>query len=96
MSPPWTHRAALFFFWALAPLAVIGVVELRRRSVRLLPLLAPFAVTVLTVALIYGQPRLRAGADVPLVLLAAVGLERASRRLWPTSTQVGATAVSSG
>jgi hypothetical protein len=71
----WVHRAALFFYWALIPLAVAGGVELRRRRVTLLPLIAPFVVTIVAAAATYGQPRLRAGAEVPLVLLAAVGIE---------------------
>jgi hypothetical protein len=35
-------------------------------------------ITVVTVAVTYGEPRLRAGAEVPLVLLAAVGIEQLS------------------
>jgi 4-amino-4-deoxy-L-arabinose transferase-like glycosyltransferase len=76
----WPKALNLFFFWALLPLAVIGGVVLKRRRVPLLPLVAPLVVTVVTVAVTYGQPRLRAGAEVPLVLLAAVGVEQLVRR----------------
>ena len=62
-------------YWALLPLAVMGGVVLRKRNVSLIPLVAPFVVTFVTVAVTYGQPRLRAATEVPLVLLAAVGIE---------------------
>jgi 4-amino-4-deoxy-L-arabinose transferase-like glycosyltransferase len=75
-SPWWPQGLYLFFYWALIPAAVLGGVVLRRRSVSLLPLLAPFVVTVVAVAVTYGDPRLRAASEVPLVLVAAVGIER--------------------
>lgn len=75
-DPWWPQGLYLFFYWALIPLAAIGGVVLRRRRVSLLPLIAPFAITVVAVAMTYGEPRLRAGAEVPLVLLAAVGIEK--------------------
>jgi len=73
------HRLATLFYWALLPGAVVGVIALRRRRIPLLPLVAPFLVTVVAVATTYGQPRLRVGAEVPLVLLAAVGIDFALR-----------------
>lgn len=77
---PWWPRALdLFYYWSLLPIAVTGGVLLRRRGVSLLPLVAPFVITIVAVALTYGDPRLRAGAEVPLVLLAAVAIERLTR-----------------
>jgi 4-amino-4-deoxy-L-arabinose transferase-like glycosyltransferase len=78
-QPRWPQGFDLFYYWSLLPIAVSGGVLLRRRGVSLLPLIAPFVITVVAVALTYGDPRLRAGAEVPLVLLAAVGIERLTR-----------------
>jgi ABC-type transport system involved in cytochrome c biogenesis permease component len=48
---------------------------LRRRRIPLYPLLAFVLTVVITVATAYGETRYRAAAEVPLVILAAVGLE---------------------
>jgi hypothetical protein len=61
-------------FWALVPVAVLGVRTLWRSGVRLLPLLAPFAIVTFNAAAFYGITRFRVGAEVPLVVLAAVGI----------------------
>lgn len=68
-------RVGIVWYFALLPLAVLGFLSLRRRSPVLL-LLAPAAVVVVTSALGYGVPRLRHAAEVPLVILAAAGIER--------------------
>jgi hypothetical protein len=78
--PWWPEGLDLFYYWALLPLAAFGGVVLHRRRMSLLPLVAPFVVTVVTVATTYGEPRLRAAAAVPLVLLAAVGIEQLLKR----------------
>jgi len=83
-SPHWVHRAGVYFYWALLPAALAGALILRRRHVSLVPLVAPLVVTVVSVAITYGQPRLRAGAEVPLVLLAAAGAEYLVTRPWLT------------
>ena len=71
-------------YWMLAPAAVLGVFVLRRRRVRLLPLLA-FVVTVsVSVALTYGFTRFRSAAEVTIVLLAAVAVDAALRRIFPS------------
>ena len=75
----WVYRFALFGFWLLIIPAVAGVVVLRRRKVPVYPLLGFFAIVVLTVAVTYGEPRYRAAIEVPLVLLAAVGVSAAVR-----------------
>ena len=74
-KPWWPQAAALFSYWALIPFAVAGLIVLRRRRVALVPLVAPFAVVVVATVATYGEPRLRAAAEVPLVLLAAVAVE---------------------
>jgi len=65
-------RAGYAAYYAIAPAAVAGAVILRRRRVRLTPLLAFVAVVVVAVAPTWGQVRFRAAAEIPLVLLAAV------------------------
>ena len=70
----WILRLALFGFWLLLLSAVAGIVELRRRRIPVYPLLAFFAIAILTIAATYGESRLRAGVEIPLVLLASVGI----------------------
>lgn len=70
----WVNRLALFGFWLLVVPAVGGVVVLRRRRIPVYPLLGFFAIVAVTVATTYGETRYRAAVEVPLVLLAAVGL----------------------
>ncbi len=72
-SPKWSHRLALYMYWALLVPAAVGIVFLRRRRVSLIPVLAPFFVVAIAVALTFGQARYRAGAEVSLVLLAGAG-----------------------
>jgi 4-amino-4-deoxy-L-arabinose transferase-like glycosyltransferase len=78
-TPTWVHRLALYSYWVLLVPAVAGVVHLRRRRIPLAPLLAPFLVVAIAVTVTFGQPRYRAGADVPLVILAAVGIVSTGR-----------------
>ena len=70
----WVNRLALFGFWLLVIPAAAGVVVLRRRRIPVYPLLGFFAIVAVTVATTYGETRYRAAVEVPLVLLAAVGL----------------------
>lgn len=63
-------------FYLLVPFAIWGLVLLRRRGAPLYILLAaPIAVT-LSALLGWGLPRFRHAAEIPLVVLAAVALER--------------------
>jgi 4-amino-4-deoxy-L-arabinose transferase-like glycosyltransferase len=68
--------AGFFAFWILVPFAVGGAVGLRRRRVPITPLLAQFVIVTVTVAAIYGITRFRTPAEVSLVVLAAVALDR--------------------
>jgi predicted RND superfamily exporter protein len=68
-------------FYALVALAVVGAIALRRRRVPLIPLLAVVGAVIVTVAVVYGTTRFRAPAEVPLVLLGAVGIDVVVRRL---------------
>jgi 4-amino-4-deoxy-L-arabinose transferase-like glycosyltransferase len=77
-------------YWLLLPFAVAGVVVLRRRGARLLPLLAlPLTVSIGT-ALTFGFTRLRVAADVSVVLLAAVAVAVLLRQVAARGSPVGA------
>jgi 4-amino-4-deoxy-L-arabinose transferase-like glycosyltransferase len=73
-------RTGLGMFYALVAASVIGAIALRRRRVPLTPPLAVIVAVALTVAVVYGTTRFRAPAEVPLVLLGAVGIEVVVRR----------------
>ena len=63
--------AGLWCYYALLPLAVAGVVILRRRRIRQWFLLVPAGVVTLVGALAFGLVRFRAPFEVCLVVLAA-------------------------
>jgi 4-amino-4-deoxy-L-arabinose transferase-like glycosyltransferase len=68
--------AGFFAFWVLVPCAVFGAVLLRRRRVPITPLVSQFVVVAVTAAAIYGLVRFRVPAEVSLVVLAAVAVDR--------------------
>jgi 4-amino-4-deoxy-L-arabinose transferase-like glycosyltransferase len=76
-------RATLFGFYALALLSIPGVLILRRRGRPVLPLLAVVGITLVTVAITYGNTRFRTTADIALAVLAAVTVDAVIRRLRP-------------
>jgi len=63
-------------FFVLVPLAVYGLVLLRRRQVPVWILVAPFVTVTLTTLLAYGALRFRQSAELPLAVLAAVAIDR--------------------
>ena len=67
----------LWMYYALCPLAVGGLVVLRRRRVPVFPLLAVGLVVVISVVVTFGQTRYRSTFEVSLVILAAEALARA-------------------
>jgi 4-amino-4-deoxy-L-arabinose transferase-like glycosyltransferase len=67
------QEAGVLFSYLLIPLAAFGAVLLRRRREPLSILLAPILLVTITCALTYGGLRLRQAAEIPLVVLAAVG-----------------------
>jgi 4-amino-4-deoxy-L-arabinose transferase-like glycosyltransferase len=79
----WVNRLALFGFWLLLVPAGAGVFALRRRRIPVYPLLGFFAIVIFTAASTYGEPRYRAAVEVPLVILAAVGISSAFSRRRP-------------
>lgn len=84
--------AGAVFWFALLPFGGYAVVVLRRRGVRLVPLLAPFAVALAATLVGYGVPRFRHPADVVLAVLAGVALDAlmGSAVASPRSTGTGA------
>lgn len=79
-SPRW-ERAGTVFGWALAALALVGLVVTAqgsgRRAMSLLA--APLVAVTLTGALVYGNPRFRAAAEPAIAVLAAVAVTGRSR-----------------
>jgi hypothetical protein len=74
-GPLWVYEVAAFAYWALVPFAVVGALRLRRASVPLFPLLSFLAAVSVGVAMSFGAVRYRALAEVPVVVLAAVGVD---------------------
>jgi 4-amino-4-deoxy-L-arabinose transferase-like glycosyltransferase len=69
-----TAVAALLTFYVVAALAITGAVILRRRRVKVFPLIVPCAIVVFAVAVALGSNRYRASAEPALVVLAAVAI----------------------
>jgi hypothetical protein len=84
----WASWLGFASFWLLVPFAVAGTVILRRRRVALTPLLAQFVIVTVTAALVYGLVRFRTPAEVSIVVLAAVAIDRVVARLRPGSSPV--------
>jgi 4-amino-4-deoxy-L-arabinose transferase-like glycosyltransferase len=84
-------RLGVAWYFALLPLAALGVLALRGRPALWL-LLAPAVMVTVTSALGYGVPRLRHAAEIPLVLLAAAGIERLHER-WIARRRAGSRAA---
>jgi 4-amino-4-deoxy-L-arabinose transferase-like glycosyltransferase len=74
-------------YWATIPFAIAGAFVLKRRGRQILPLVALVVLVTLAAAASYGEIRLRAGAEVALVLLAAAALTRLTGPLSPRGTR---------
>jgi 4-amino-4-deoxy-L-arabinose transferase-like glycosyltransferase len=74
-------KAGLVMYALLVLLAVPGLARLRRRRVALWPLLVPALLVTISAALTFGFSRYRLAAEIPLTVLAAVGLEAAGQWL---------------
>ncbi len=70
------EQAGVAVYFAFMVLGVIGAIELRRRGVTLLVLLAPAAMVCVSAVFGYGVPRLRHAFEIPLLVLAAAGILR--------------------
>jgi 4-amino-4-deoxy-L-arabinose transferase-like glycosyltransferase len=78
--PRWVSGLGLAFYYPLLALAIGGVVVLRRRHVRVWPLLVPAVVITLPALLTAGVSRYRVPAEVSIVVLAAVALVAVGHR----------------
>lgn len=78
----WVIRVGFWAYWALLLPAFAGVVSARRREIPTWPLLVFPLVVVLSVLLTIGAVRYRAPAEIPLVILSAVGLDAAAGAWW--------------
>jgi 4-amino-4-deoxy-L-arabinose transferase-like glycosyltransferase len=67
-------------FWLLLPLALFGLVVLRRGRAQLWPILAPVVLVLLTTVVFYGDMRFRHAAEVSLLVFAAAAIDRLIRR----------------
>jgi 4-amino-4-deoxy-L-arabinose transferase-like glycosyltransferase len=72
--PRWATYLGIGSFLALLPFAALGFVWLRRRRIRVWPLLAPVWVVLFSAVAFYGTPRFRSPAEPVVVVLAAVGI----------------------
>jgi 4-amino-4-deoxy-L-arabinose transferase-like glycosyltransferase len=86
-SPIWVNDVGLFAYWLLAPAAMIGALALRRRRRPVLPMLSFIVTVAIGSAITLGQTRYRAGAEVVVVLLAAVGIDAVIARSRRNGTQ---------
>jgi 4-amino-4-deoxy-L-arabinose transferase-like glycosyltransferase len=70
-APSWI---ALFFYYAMLPFVVVGIVDMLRRKISIVPVVAPAVIATIAAATTFGLPRYRAPAEVGLVLTAAIGI----------------------
>jgi asparagine N-glycosylation enzyme membrane subunit Stt3 len=74
-------RAGQLMFWSMLAPAAVGVVALRRRRVRLVPLVAMVGLATLTAVFAYGAIRFRMPAEIAIVVFAAAGIDACLRTL---------------
>ena len=79
-------REALWAYFVLVPLAIYGLVALRRKGTLVYPLLMQPALVTLVAAMTFGITRYRAGAEVTIVVCAAVTIEIIASKLFPPRT----------
>jgi hypothetical protein len=72
----WVMHLGVAMYFVLVPLALYGLVVLRRRQVPVWIVTTPFVAAMLTTLLSYGNLRFRHAAELSLVVLAAVALDR--------------------
>ena len=86
----WASWIGTMAFWLAIPFTVAGVVVLRNRKVPVTPLVAQFVVVTLTATLIYGLVRFRVPAEISIVVLSAVAVDRLIDRLRPGTDEAKA------
>ena len=78
-------------YWAAIPVALIGLVLLRRRRRPIIPIVAQIAMVAITGVLAYGTVRFRMPADVVIVVLVGVTLDALLRHTKLGGTGFGGT-----
>jgi 4-amino-4-deoxy-L-arabinose transferase-like glycosyltransferase len=68
-------KAGLVMYALMVLIAIAGLVALRRARTPLWPLLVPFLLVTISAALTFGFSRYRLAAEIPLVVLAATGID---------------------
>ena len=84
-SEEWPVWLWVVSFWVLAAFATMGTVIAKRRHAVPLPLLGPAVVMLLIVLVTFGEPRYHTPADLGLVVLAAVAVDRLFARVFQRS-----------
>ena len=95
----WVIRSGFVLYSILLPFAAAGVVFARRACIPVYPLLAFPLVVLISVLPTIGSVRYRAPAEIPLIILAAVGIDaaiRAWRRHTARRERAAMTEVSAG
>jgi 4-amino-4-deoxy-L-arabinose transferase-like glycosyltransferase len=82
-------KAGLVMYVLLVLAGVAGLVALRRARTPLWPLLVPFLLVTISAALTFGFSRYRLAAEIPLVVLAATGIDWGLRALAARRAQAG-------
>lgn len=80
-------REALWMYYVLTAAGIAGLVLLRRRRVPIFPLLVQPALATFAAATTIGITRYRAGAEISIVVAAAVALVTASQAIFPGEPQ---------
>ena len=83
---PWAYKMGVLAYYMLVPFAIAGAWFVRRRRAELLILLVPFLLAVIQSVLAYGIPRFRQGAEISIVVFAAVALVTLAERRAGRST----------
>jgi 4-amino-4-deoxy-L-arabinose transferase-like glycosyltransferase len=78
---PFAANLSMYTFEATLLLAIAGAVLLHTRRQRLLPLVMPMFVGMISVAITFPQPRYRAPFEVALVVLAAITIDAVVERV---------------
>lgn len=89
-SARWPVWAWMTSFWAVAALGAVGGATLRRSGRFQWPLVAPLVIVVLVTTLTFGDPRYHTIADLGVVVLAAVAVDRLVRRTVGTAGDTSA------
>lgn len=83
----WVSTLGLWCYWLLLPVAIAGLVVLKRRRVTIFPLVIQAAVITLVALYAYGSERFRTPVDVAILVAAAVAFDAVIRRVWPGRTE---------